>query len=510
MLRPLLTGLQPVWRRYAPRWTGQLSSWQAPAMVVVGALAVRLYRLDHLPVWLDEAFTAAFSRLPWDQMLRELGIHEAHPPLYYALMHLWLGGQGTTDAWLRLPSVAFGTAMVAGVLVLGSEIFGRRAGLAGGFLAAIGAYAVWYSQEARMYAASACFAAWSAWAMVRAARLGGLWRWAVYIVLALLGLHTHYFFQFAMAGNLVSGLVLAGQESRWRALLLAHVVVAIAWLPWFSYVLPLLREQQRWHEYLALPDVVWETWKWHMFGPAMALDPGLWTAVAGATGAGTAVLVAWRLAKVGPPYRRALVALLTWLSVPMGLVWLFSVVSRPIYGDRYMIVALPFVYLLAVVPTVGTVGWSRYAGSALFVALAVANGWSLGWYWYHPNYGKWDDFRTIARHIEAQVQPGDVLVENDDDQSLRYYLYDAAAVPLPWVMVPAGGGSTSRAEVDREIREVTAGYQRLWLTVRSTRGYWDPGGLVEKWLRSHCPLISQDQFGRVQVLLFRAGPACAP
>ncbi len=510
MLRPLFTGPQSVRCWYARHSLGKLSPWVAPAVVVAGALAVRLFRLDHLPVWLDEAFTAAFSRLPWDQMVRELGIHEAHPPLYYALMHLWLGGQGTTDIWLRLPSVVFGVAMVAGLFALGGEMFGRQAGLAGASLGAIGAYAVWYSQEARMYAASACFAVWSAWALVRAIRLGGLGRWAVYVVFALLGLHTHYFFQFAVAANLASGLVLAGQESRRRSLLLAHVAVAAGWLPWFIYVLPLLREQQRWHEYLALPDMVWETWKWHMFGPAMALDPRLWTAVAGATGAATAGLMAWQLGKAGAPFRRAMVALLLWLGVPMGLVWLFSVVSRPIYGDRYMIVVLPFVYLLAVVPIAGAPGWPRYAGSALFWTLVAANLWSLGWYWYHPNYGKWDDFRTIARHIEAQVQPGDVLVENDDDQSLRYYLYDAAAVPLPWVMVPAGGGSTSRAEVDREIRDVAAQYHRLWLTVRSTRGYWDPGGLVEKWLRAHCPLVSQDQFGRVQVLLFRAGPACAP
>lgn len=496
--------------RWFQRLAPQLLRWAGTGMVLLIALALRLFRLDYHPVWLDEAFSVQYARLPWDRLLAELQVHEAHPPFYYGLLHVWLSVQSTTDVWLRLPSAVFGVAIVAGVLTLGRELFGHRIALLGSTVAAIGAYAVWYSQEARMYAASGCFAVWSAWAIVRAIRAGGLWRWALFVAVSGFGLYTHYFFQFAVVGNLVAGAVLAGRTvvTRWRSLLIAHLALAAVWLPWLAAVLPLLIGQARWNEYRSLPEVFWETWRWQMFGPATAIEPGWWTTIAAALGAATAVLLAGQLVLARPERRLKLLALLTWLGVPLLLVWVSSMISRPIFDVRYLIVILPFLYLLSVTPLLDNHRWLRLSGAFVVVVLMASNLWSLGTYWFDPRYGKWDDFRSVAQFIEARAQPGDILIENDDDPSLRYYLYEVDRIPLPWVRLPSGGRSSPPSEADAQVMETINRYERIWLTIRSTRGYWDPQGLVEKALRGRCPVASHDRFGRVEVLVFLGGAAC--
>ena len=80
-----------------PRW--ELVA--ALSMVGIG-LVVRLWPRG--PLWLDEALSVNIARLPFDEMGAALK-QDGHPPLYYALLHLWTSLAGTSTSAVRALSI---------------------------------------------------------------------------------------------------------------------------------------------------------------------------------------------------------------------------------------------------------------------------------------------------------------------------------------------------------------------------------------------------------------------
>ena len=82
------------------------------AGLTVLALSLRLIHLGSRPLWLDEAFSAWFSRQSFAYLWHVLPTYEAHPPLFYSLLKLWRMAVGDGHAALRSLSVLIGTASV--------------------------------------------------------------------------------------------------------------------------------------------------------------------------------------------------------------------------------------------------------------------------------------------------------------------------------------------------------------------------------------------------------------
>ncbi len=130
-------------------------SWTrfAVVLLIVASLAVRLHRLGIQSFWLDEVSQAqtvswraqdiignTYAGIGWDQT-----------PLFNAVT--WAAGRWQNiELALRLPSALAGTLTIPAIYALGSELFSRRIGLIASLLFAVMPFAVWYSQEARVYA----------------------------------------------------------------------------------------------------------------------------------------------------------------------------------------------------------------------------------------------------------------------------------------------------------------------------------------------------------------------
>ena len=80
---------------------GPLGRTEALALIGIIGLAagLRLYQLGSRSVWLDEASSLWAARLPWPQLIPTLATHDETPPLYYALLHLWIAF-GDGEAWI--------------------------------------------------------------------------------------------------------------------------------------------------------------------------------------------------------------------------------------------------------------------------------------------------------------------------------------------------------------------------------------------------------------------------
>ncbi len=138
--------------------SGVTSSRRVAAALAIGAVtllafALRLHGLGQHAIWIDEAATIGFARLPLGVLFGEAWRIEATPPPFYALAHLWLGlvGEGSATL-LRLPGALAGVAAVPLLACFAWRgLGGARAGLAAALLLAVAVPHLLHSQDARVY-----------------------------------------------------------------------------------------------------------------------------------------------------------------------------------------------------------------------------------------------------------------------------------------------------------------------------------------------------------------------
>jgi|GEM_PF-6010368 len=119
----------------------------ASTIVVLG-FSIRFWQLSSAPVWMDEAFTYLVSRLPLSDILFDR--IDNHPPLSYAIQHLWTS-VAPSVTFLRVPSAVAGGLTVAVAIFAGADLISKRAGLIAGLLIALSTGHIYFSQDARMY-----------------------------------------------------------------------------------------------------------------------------------------------------------------------------------------------------------------------------------------------------------------------------------------------------------------------------------------------------------------------
>ncbi|SNT14791.1 mannosyltransferase [Asanoa hainanensis] len=156
----------------------------APAaltMIIVGV------QLGRAPLWRDELATwSATGRSP-GELWRMLATIDAVTGPYYFFMQGWTRLFGDSAVALRLPSLLAMAGAAALTTVLGTRLFGPRAGLLAGLLFAVVPSTSRYGQEARGYAFAALFAVLATLLLVDAVRRPTGWRFVAYAA-ALLGL----------------------------------------------------------------------------------------------------------------------------------------------------------------------------------------------------------------------------------------------------------------------------------------------------------------------------------
>ena len=127
--------------------------WQtAFPLVLVLALGlwVRLHSLAAKSLWLDEGVSAMITRLSRGNFWALILLREGNMMPYYLTLRVW-AKFGFSEFHLRLLSVIAGVLALAGIYLLGKELYGRGTGLLAALLLALHSFHVHYSQEARSY-----------------------------------------------------------------------------------------------------------------------------------------------------------------------------------------------------------------------------------------------------------------------------------------------------------------------------------------------------------------------
>lgn len=231
-------------RRWPPQWVGP-HPWWWYALVAGGcgavAMGVFLRFYTHADMWLDEALTVDISRLPVRQIPGALR-RDGAPPLFYVLLHFWMGWVGHSNVAIRALSGIFSCATLPLVWVAGRRLGGRVAAVTAVLMVASSPYAIYYGSEARMYALVGFLVAAGTVAIQRALdrpRPGNVV--ATGLCTAAL-LYTHYWalYLVAVTGLWMAWLAVRGPERTRRAarwLFGAMVVGSLTFVPWLPIFL---------------------------------------------------------------------------------------------------------------------------------------------------------------------------------------------------------------------------------------------------------------------------------
>jgi len=489
----------------------------AVLVLTLAALAIRVYRLDFFALRGDESFTVQFSSLPADALFEGIRSVEPNPPLYYYALRSWMAVAGQGEYATRFFSVFFGVLGVPLVYVLGRTLGGSWVGLIAAGIVAVNPFQLFHSQDVRNY---------TLWPAVLVAQWCFLWRalhggrkrdWAAYVLLALLGLYTHYYHAFVMLADSLFVLSLSRTQLRTddfirqtayrdRRRLLAHWVVSVTAIG-IGFAVWLATGSRRAIEEISsgasptLFDVIGQTFAAFAVGETLPKDvsPVLIIPPAILFGVG---LVA--MARARP---RAARFVLLGLLVPLLCVFA-AAQMRPLYRPRYLNVTAAAYYALMAYGVVALAARPRlrWVSAALAAAVLIASVYGHAQALFNPKFAKSPDWRARAAYLVEHQLPGDVIVQNYPDPSLGFYYRGDA----PLLIVPTGYlDEMRRAETDHILEDLLARYSRIWL-LPYVDPLWDYDGTVERRLARSADRVWAGQIAGLATHLYETPSQFGP
>lgn len=432
-------------RRSRAGWRRADLTWVIGACLL--GLAVRL--ATDRSVWIDEAISVHEASQPFGQMLHLLRSTDVHPPLYFSLLWGVIHLTGSTgELVVRIPSLVPGILLIAVAYGAAREFWDRRTARFAAVIAAIGPAAVWYSQDARMYALFMLFAAVAAWMLVRVLRRG---RW-IDLAWFTLGcaalLWTQYDTALPVATLFAILLGAAGYRAvryrRWRLAAQAvssAALVVVSFLPLVPWVLEQYRHTAGLsaavpaqagtgaattpgvNAYSALANGVWALFGYHS-DEVMVLINAFWPVLI--------LLVLAGLGRGGSMPGRVLAAV---AIVPPVVLFAVAQKRSDMFDLRYFAATVPMLNLL-LARMVATWARGRFTRTVVPLLLIVALSAGLVDEQINRSNPRVYDFRSAVAYVKAKAQTGDLLLYGPSYLSAELQYYKPGIVTRPITGVP--------------------------------------------------------------------------
>jgi tetratricopeptide (TPR) repeat protein len=406
-------------RRSWPRW-----ALFAVGAVLLLAFGLRVFNLGSDSFWMDELNTALVSARPLSSILDwnlDVGVH---PPGHLILAHFWQALVGGSEFALRFLSLIAGILAVAAAYRLALDLFSLPAAMITALLLTFSNVMIYFARENRAYAWLSLLGALSLLLTWRAVRRGGVGLWFAVLGVLALAPYLHYYGVFV--GVLAGAVVLASlpeipPPQRWKRVgqfALVSLGAAALYLPWIPGAL--LQFQNR-----GDLGYFWSNSPTTIVRTLTAITPDLpvWLPV---------VVIAYALLRRAD---RNVWLLAVVLALALGTVFLANAV-KPTLFYRNVILFMPvYATLLGGALVVLASDLGRWATTHRFSRLRpafVAQGVLVGavalalvqtppvlaWKASRP------DWRDVARLLETEAAPADLILVAQWPFSLTYYLTD--------------------------------------------------------------------------------------
>ncbi|MEI6701041.1 MAG: glycosyltransferase family 39 protein, partial [Actinomycetota bacterium] len=217
-----------------------------PVVVVVGGLVIAeaIASLSYasgvrMSLWLDEALTVNIARLPVQQIPGALK-HDGAPPLFYVLLHFWMGLFGEGNFAVRMLPTAISALTLIATFLIVRRIWGTRIGTTTVAVLAGAPFFAYYSSECRMYALVMLESILLLGVLYSALKEPTRWRLGGVVAVVAAMLYTHYwsmYLLFMLALWLAWYAWRGSEKAAARKVLLAVGGGGVLFLPWVPFLL---------------------------------------------------------------------------------------------------------------------------------------------------------------------------------------------------------------------------------------------------------------------------------
>ncbi len=458
-------------------------------IVIVGA-SLRLVALGRKSFWLDEIASVAISRRPQTFFWQFLWHDEGNMALYYVLLKPWLHF-GYGEAAVRFLSVIPGVLSIPLMYLLGTRLFGRRAGTLSAALMTVNTCAIAVSQEARAYSFLVLLVLLSTYLFVKFSEAPSYSYAIAYALVAGLTCYFHYFGVLVPAAHAVSVLALPAKRRFWKPLFLSWAMIAVMAAP----ILWLIHAQDVGHiSWLQAPSWL----ELYHLGVFLAADGG--KAVGGILLALELVCVISFVAAFSNAWRGDGDDLLRWryslvaslVVTPLVTTLLVSII-RPAFYHRFLIICLPG-WLLMI--ALGLLRIRRRAWRAAAVGAVCA----LSLVTTIMLYGRAsEDWRATVIYLIAKSRPEDRIlyyrsVGQFAGESYREWLQPTTPKPA----------STGLDPLDASWPSAIGNSQRVWLVLYRAEPDDAEAKNIQRELGQRYQLDSEKNFTGVTVFQYTA------
>ena len=323
------------------------------AALAVFYVAVRLWRLSDSCLWFDEIFSVHAAGHEWSSLFWFVAQDLIHPPLFYALLKLWIGVGGESVFWLRLLPVVFSTLAIFPFVRLCRELkFGTPVVLLSLFLMAVNGALIKYTQTLRMYSMRMLMALLSMWLFARYFNRGK--SFVLLLIVNVLLVYTHYFGWLVIGTEI--GAILIFQRIKWRRAVVMTAIVSASFIPWLIVLWQAARSGSDLSQ-----NIAWQTRPRLRELFTFAIDlveplyfqasniepPSIYLISIPLLFLAVAVLVFYLVEWKNEAQKQSVFLLLLFAGVPFLIAFIASwILPHSVWGTRHMIIILPPVLIL--------------------------------------------------------------------------------------------------------------------------------------------------------------------
>ncbi len=334
-------------------------------------------------LWGDEGFAAVLAQKPVMEMIKTVA-RDTSPPLYYICLHAWMKVFGTSEVSIRVLSFLFFLGLCFVVFLIARHLFDEKTGILTGALTFLNPFLFYYGFEGRMYSILALTSTLSIYFYLKK-------RWGAWVLATTAALYSHHF---ALLVVFVEGIwtlvdFLKKKKYSWKKIwgtFWPYLAVFALYIPWFYplYYQTRLVESGFWLGKPGIKEVLALLISF-LGGPVktgvMGWILGIFVVLF--------VIRRWRK-------DRKDLFLLSWVGIPIVVIFLISQIGSSIFFDRYMLALIPPLLILAVSSRRKLISLGLVLVLMLLLVRIDYN------YFLSP---KKRPFRELADYVKAQAGP---------------------------------------------------------------------------------------------------------
>ncbi|MES2213908.1 MAG: glycosyltransferase family 39 protein [Patescibacteria group bacterium] len=331
---------------------------------------------------------------------------DVHVPLYFVLLHTWIMAFGFTAGAMRMLSLIFLLLSFPTLYILAKDSYPKKIAIWSVLLAGFSPFLHWYGSEARMYTLLFLITALNHIFFLRLASKdkATVNTWILYGATVLLGAYTHLFFGFILLVQIAFYLrhrPLFGEDSMKKFLIVAGLA-SVELIGWFFYRLlvgsanssPLLPPPTTSDFFNLFSNAYIGLQANYLNSFFLALWPLF-------------VLLGFTLLARREKITAHTAYLLQSTFFPIILAFLISIVGKPLFVSRYLIIVLPSLYILSAYlislykPRTANILLCLVLGSMSFSLIVEA---------VSPEVPVNENYREASTHIASAAHANDIFV----------------------------------------------------------------------------------------------------